>query len=168
MEAEVNRVLVLTRNSLLPVSWIPARKNYKEFHEDLFPPTRGRLPVCDADAWRRGNADIPADEALKPGKNKTTTTTTTTTTTPKKSHENNHDQNGNAQNATEAADTTPVKSTPTSAPSHSNDNQTPSNPLRTSATPKPSPLAGLFVSKFKHVKMDLGKKLCPTVLEARG
>ena len=144
MDAEVNRVLVLTRHSLLPVSWIPARKNYKEFHEDLFPPTRGRVAACDAAAWLAGNVALAADEALKPGKRKTTMTTTTTTTDVKTDHKQN--SNGNGSPAVIPSTITTPSSPPTS-PSP-----------RISAPPKPSPLAGLFVSKFKHVKMEVAKK----------
>lgn len=139
MEAEVNRVVVLTRNALMPVSWIPARKNYKEFHEDLFPPTRGSKAGCDAGAWRSGDATMAADAALRPGKKVVAGIEAVSSL---------KDEIGNTPEDD-------VLEIPAITPGNSS--ATPTT-VTTPTAPKPSPLAGLVISKFKHLKMDVGKK----------
>ncbi|XP_022327050.2 coronin-7-like [Crassostrea virginica] len=54
MEGEVNRLLVLTKQAIIPIPYIVPRKNYLEFHEDLFPDTPSNEPGVGASAWFHG------------------------------------------------------------------------------------------------------------------
>eukprot|EP00116_Pleurobrachia_bachei_P011671 sb/3471933/ len=51
----VARLIVLTATSVRPAPCIIPRKNYREFHSDLFPETRGPIPGVDAEGWLNGN-----------------------------------------------------------------------------------------------------------------
>jgi coronin-7 len=71
MDAEVNRLLLLTKSSILPVSYIPVRKSYKEFHEDLYPPTASNKAACNGLQWFEGNNSMVEKVALSPVKKMT-------------------------------------------------------------------------------------------------
>ncbi|XP_062610316.1 coronin-7-like [Saccostrea cucullata] len=54
MEGEVNRLLILTKQAVIPVPYIVPRKNYIEFHDDLFPDTFSEEPGLHASEWFSG------------------------------------------------------------------------------------------------------------------
>lgn len=59
MEGEANRVLQLTANAVVPISYIVPRKSYREFHADLFPETAGSESPIYASQWMTGtNATV--------------------------------------------------------------------------------------------------------------
>uniref|UniRef100_A0A4W3HLQ5 Coronin n=1 Tax=Callorhinchus milii TaxID=7868 RepID=A0A4W3HLQ5_CALMI len=65
MACEVLRVLQLTENCIIPVTYTVPRK---EFHEDLFPDTVGAIPAMAAQDWWSGsNKEVPK-VCLNPGK----------------------------------------------------------------------------------------------------
>lgn len=55
MDGEVDRVLQLTANAVIPVSYIVPRKSYREFHADLFPETNGPEAPMYASQWMSGS-----------------------------------------------------------------------------------------------------------------
>uniref|UniRef100_A0A4W3HRZ1 Coronin n=1 Tax=Callorhinchus milii TaxID=7868 RepID=A0A4W3HRZ1_CALMI len=55
MACEVLRVLQLTENCIIPVTYTVPRKSQKEFHEDLFPDTVGAIPAMAAQDWWSGS-----------------------------------------------------------------------------------------------------------------
>eukprot|EP00062_Callorhinchus_milii_P009059 gi/632952444/ref/XP_007891855.1/ PREDICTED: coronin-7 isoform X2 [Callorhinchus milii] len=68
MACEVLRVLQLTENCIIPVTYTVPRKSQKEFHEDLFPDTVGAIPAMAAQDWWSGsNKEVPK-VCLNPGK----------------------------------------------------------------------------------------------------
>ena len=69
MDGEVNRVLQLTSNALVPISYIVPRKSYREFHADLFPETAGPDPSIYASQWLGGSDEPPAKMSLDPANN---------------------------------------------------------------------------------------------------
>lgn len=70
MDGEVNRLLQLTSNALVPISYIVPRKSYREFHADLFPDTCGPDPSIYASQWMTGSNDGPVKISLDPLSNK--------------------------------------------------------------------------------------------------
>lgn len=54
MEGEVDRLLLLTKQAIIPIPYIVPRKNYLEFHDDLFPDTASDEPGLSATAWFSG------------------------------------------------------------------------------------------------------------------
>ncbi|KAK7939827.1 hypothetical protein WMY93_003153 [Mugilogobius chulae] len=72
MSCEVMRVLQLTDNHIVPVSYqVPRKNSGNEFHEDLFPVTVGTIAAMSADEWWQGGNKQPErcnpseDEAVK-------------------------------------------------------------------------------------------------------
>ncbi|XP_057342240.1 coronin-7 isoform X3 [Microplitis mediator] len=60
MQAEVNRVLQLTSNMVIPIMYQVPRKTYRDFHGDIYPDTAGCLAQNTAEAWIKGhNAPVP-------------------------------------------------------------------------------------------------------------
>jgi len=55
MDTEVNRVLQLTANSIINIPYFVPRKSYIDFHEDLFPLTRGTSTTGTASSWIEGH-----------------------------------------------------------------------------------------------------------------
>ncbi|XP_059140103.1 coronin-7-like [Physella acuta] len=68
MDGEVNRLLVLCRNTILPASYIVPRKSYRDFHSDLYPDTQGGEPSLTADQWLSGQSTNPKFVKLEPCK----------------------------------------------------------------------------------------------------
>lgn len=59
MDAEVNRLLLLGKNCVLPLSFQIPRKSYRSFHEDLFPETYAPEASLTSTEWIEGkNAQI--------------------------------------------------------------------------------------------------------------
>lgn len=68
MSCEVIRLLQLTENSIVPISYRVPRKSLQEFHADLFPDTAGKVPAMSALDWFNGsNKQVPR-VSLAPGK----------------------------------------------------------------------------------------------------
>ncbi|XP_017850357.1 coronin-7 isoform X2 [Drosophila busckii] len=60
MEAEVNRVLQLTSNMVIPIMYQVPRKTYRDFHADLYPETTGYKTELIASEWLNGtNQSVP-------------------------------------------------------------------------------------------------------------
>ncbi|XP_011336280.1 coronin-7 isoform X3 [Ooceraea biroi] len=60
MQAEVNRLLQLTSNMVIPIMYQVPRKTYRDFHADIYPETTGCIAQNNAAAWIKGhNAAVP-------------------------------------------------------------------------------------------------------------
>ncbi|XP_014609969.1 PREDICTED: coronin-7 isoform X5 [Polistes canadensis] len=60
MQAEVNRLLQLTSNMVIPIMYQVPRKTYRDFHADIYPDTNGSVAQNNAAAWIKGhNAPVP-------------------------------------------------------------------------------------------------------------
>lgn len=60
MEGEVNRILQLTSNSVIPIMYQVPRKTYRDFHSDLYPDTNGYKTELTASLWMNGmNFSVP-------------------------------------------------------------------------------------------------------------
>ncbi|XP_055540923.1 coronin-7 isoform X3 [Wyeomyia smithii] len=60
MEGEVNRIMQLTSNSVIPIMYQVPRKSYRDFHGDLYPDTNGFKTELTATQWLKGtNLDVP-------------------------------------------------------------------------------------------------------------
>ncbi|XP_011177590.1 coronin-7 isoform X3 [Zeugodacus cucurbitae] len=68
MEGEVNRVLQLTSNMVIPIMYQVPRKTYRDFHSDLYPETTGYKTELTASEWFSG-ANMPVPKmSLDPAK----------------------------------------------------------------------------------------------------
>nr|XP_029721801.1 coronin-7 isoform X4 [Aedes albopictus] len=54
MEGEVNRIMQLTSNSVIPIMYQVPRKTYRDFHSDLYPETNGFKTELSATQWLNG------------------------------------------------------------------------------------------------------------------
>ncbi|XP_055370712.1 coronin-7 isoform X2 [Condylostylus longicornis] len=60
MEGEVNRILQLTSNMVIPIMYQVPRKTYRDFHSDLYPDTNGYKTDLTASQWMSGtNLPLP-------------------------------------------------------------------------------------------------------------
>ncbi|XP_014488330.1 PREDICTED: coronin-7 isoform X2 [Dinoponera quadriceps] len=60
MQAEVNRLLQLTSNMVIPIMYQVPRKTYRDFHADIYPDTSGCIAQNNATSWIKGhNASVP-------------------------------------------------------------------------------------------------------------
>lgn len=60
MDGEVNRLLQLTSNSMIPITYQVPRKTYRDFHADLFPDTVGYKSELTPQEWFDGqNISVP-------------------------------------------------------------------------------------------------------------
>lgn len=60
MDGEVNRLLQLTSNSMIPITYQVPRKTYRDFHADLFPDTVGDKSELTPQEWFDGqNISVP-------------------------------------------------------------------------------------------------------------
>uniref|UniRef100_A0A1Q3FJI9 Coronin n=1 Tax=Culex tarsalis TaxID=7177 RepID=A0A1Q3FJI9_CULTA len=60
MEGEVNRIMQLTSNSVIPIMYQVPRKTYRDFHSDLYPETNGFKTELTATQWLNGvNLAVP-------------------------------------------------------------------------------------------------------------
>ncbi|TMW42334.1 hypothetical protein DOY81_012584, partial [Sarcophaga bullata] len=60
MEGEVNRVLQLTSNMVIPIMYQVPRKTYRDFHSDLYPDTASCRTELTAADWMSGtNMPVP-------------------------------------------------------------------------------------------------------------
>ncbi|XP_053657843.1 coronin-7 [Anopheles marshallii] len=68
MEGEVNRIMQLTSNSVIPIMYQVPRKTYRDFHTDLYPETNGYKTDLSATQWF-GGANTPVPKiSLDPAK----------------------------------------------------------------------------------------------------
>ncbi|XP_067859174.1 coronin-7 [Heptranchias perlo] len=68
MSCEVIRVLQLTQNAIVPISYNVPRKSLQEFHDDLFPDTPGNIPSMSALEWFNGSDEKVQKVCLHPSK----------------------------------------------------------------------------------------------------
>lgn len=60
MEGEVNRIMQLTSNSVIPIMYQVPRKTYRDFHGDLYPDTNGYKTDLSVSQWLNGvNMPVP-------------------------------------------------------------------------------------------------------------
>ena len=60
MEGEVNRIMQLTSNSVIPIMYQVPRKSYRDFHNDLYPETIGFKTDLTVAQWFNGiNMPVP-------------------------------------------------------------------------------------------------------------
>lgn len=68
MEGEVNRIMQLTSNSVIPIMYQVPRKTYRDFHADLYPDTNGYRTELGVSQWLAG-ANVPLPKmSLDPAK----------------------------------------------------------------------------------------------------
>ncbi|KAI7865295.1 hypothetical protein BDF14DRAFT_1827384 [Spinellus fusiger] len=79
MQAEVARVLLVTENTVVPITYQVPRKQYLDFHSDLFPETRGCVPALSGSEWLAGKNGLVATVTLDPSKHTKKTQTQTQT-----------------------------------------------------------------------------------------
>ncbi|XP_033105990.1 coronin-7-like [Anneissia japonica] len=68
MSCEVNRLLQLTKNAILPLSYEVPRRSHREFASELFPDTPGYDPAMTATEWFQGESKEVAKMSLDPSK----------------------------------------------------------------------------------------------------
>ncbi|XP_046355097.2 coronin-7-like [Haliotis rufescens] len=68
MNGEVNRLLCLVNNAVIPTPYIVPRKSYRDYHEDIYPPTSSMDPAMSADQWFSGQNDKISLISLDPSK----------------------------------------------------------------------------------------------------
>lgn len=68
MQGEVNRILQLTSNSVIPITYQVPRKTYRDFHADLYPDTSGYVTELTASQWIQGKNIPLAKISLDPAK----------------------------------------------------------------------------------------------------
>uniref|UniRef100_A0A182QAX7 Coronin n=1 Tax=Anopheles farauti TaxID=69004 RepID=A0A182QAX7_9DIPT len=60
MDGEVNRIMQLTSNSVIPIMYQVPRKSYRDFHNDIYPDTNGYRSEMTATQWLGGaNTPVP-------------------------------------------------------------------------------------------------------------
>lgn len=72
MGCEIARLLQLTQNAIVPISYCIQQKSYRDFHGDLFPDTKGEVPSMTATQWLEGSNEPVATMSLDPSKRKST------------------------------------------------------------------------------------------------
>ncbi|XP_071549323.1 coronin-7 isoform X6 [Panulirus ornatus] len=71
MNGEVNRLLQLTSNAIIPITYQVPRKTYREFHADIFPDTSGYDPSTTISQWLGGSSNPVKKISLDPTKRPT-------------------------------------------------------------------------------------------------
>ncbi|XP_035229398.1 coronin-7-like [Stegodyphus dumicola] len=72
MDGEVNRLLLLGQDCIVPISFQVPRKSYRDFHDDLFPDTFAAEPSLTAAQWQAGEKAKVLKVSLMPSKNQET------------------------------------------------------------------------------------------------
>merc|ERR1712060_338191 len=68
-KCEVNRFFKLTKNSIIPVSFVVPRKSGADvFQEDIYPDTYAGKPALSADEWLKGANKEPVTVTMDPEK----------------------------------------------------------------------------------------------------
>jgi len=66
-KCEVNRFFKLTKNSLIPISFVVPRKSGADvFQEDIYPDCYAGKPALSADEWLQGNNKEPITRSMNP------------------------------------------------------------------------------------------------------
>ncbi|XP_055297269.1 coronin-7 isoform X11 [Sitodiplosis mosellana] len=68
MEGEVNRIMQLTSNSVIPIMYQVPRKTYRDFHSDLYPETNGYKTDLTVTQWLKGVNTPVSKMSLDPAK----------------------------------------------------------------------------------------------------
>lgn len=68
MQGEVNRIMQLTSNSVIPITYQVPRKTYRDFHADLYPDTPGYSSKLYPEQWVNGSNAQLAKISLDPSK----------------------------------------------------------------------------------------------------
>ncbi|XP_071951784.1 coronin-7-like [Antedon mediterranea] len=68
ISCEVNRLLQLTQNAILPLSYEVPRRSHREFASELFPDTPGNVSAMTVDEWFDGQNKEVAKISLDPSK----------------------------------------------------------------------------------------------------
>ncbi|ORX59750.1 DUF1900-domain-containing protein [Hesseltinella vesiculosa] len=71
MNTEVARLLALTTAGVVPISYHIPRKQYIDFHSELFPDTNGSMPALTATDWFNGKTEPLDKVSLDPKKRQT-------------------------------------------------------------------------------------------------
>ncbi|KAG8189255.1 hypothetical protein JTE90_013783 [Oedothorax gibbosus] len=66
MDGEVNRLLLLGQNCIVPISFQVPRKSYRDFHSDLFPDTFAPDPSLTTSQWQAGDKTKVTKISLMP------------------------------------------------------------------------------------------------------
>ncbi|XP_033631457.1 coronin-7-like [Asterias rubens] len=70
MSCEVNRLLQLTMNAVIPISYEVPRKSHRDFYGELFPDTAGGEAALSAEEWLQGGNEQVLRISLDPAKRK--------------------------------------------------------------------------------------------------
>lgn len=68
MDGEVNRIMQLTSNSVIPIMYQVPRKTYRDFHSDLYPETSGYKTDLTVTQWLKGINLLVPKMSLDPAK----------------------------------------------------------------------------------------------------
>ncbi|OZJ05924.1 hypothetical protein BZG36_01201 [Bifiguratus adelaidae] len=68
MQAEIARMLVVTENAVVPVSYKVPRKHFLDFHADLYPDTKSSVPAQSSKEWLAGQDNLVSLTSLDPSK----------------------------------------------------------------------------------------------------
>ncbi|XP_031625117.1 coronin-7 isoform X2 [Contarinia nasturtii] len=68
MDGEVNRIMQLTSNSVIPIMYQVPRKTYRDFHSDLYPETNGYKTDLTVTQWLKGVNTPVMKMSLDPAK----------------------------------------------------------------------------------------------------
>lgn len=101
MTCEINRFLKLTKDSVIPLSFIAPRKA-KQFQPDLYPDAHAGRPALQADEWLAGGNADPILMSLDPNDGGCVQATATTTFEKKKSYAELNQENGSLKKANES------------------------------------------------------------------
>ncbi|KAG2181261.1 hypothetical protein INT43_008844, partial [Umbelopsis isabellina] len=72
MSAEIARIMTVTNNAVVPVSFEVPRKQYLDFHAELFPDTKGSEPALSAEQWLAGENATVDSVSMDPSKRQKT------------------------------------------------------------------------------------------------
>ncbi|KAI9303340.1 hypothetical protein BJ944DRAFT_250764 [Cunninghamella echinulata] len=78
MHAEIARLMTVTENAVIPVSFEVPRKQYIDFHADLFPDTKGHESALSSTDWFSGKTNQVKLISLDPAKKKVSSPASTT------------------------------------------------------------------------------------------
>ncbi len=68
MSGEVNRILQLCAETVVPIPWQVPRKSYREYHADIYPDTVGLAAAMGVADWMEGADRRPQKVSLDPAK----------------------------------------------------------------------------------------------------
>ncbi|XP_065070951.1 coronin-7-like [Rhopilema esculentum] len=162
MEAEVNRLMQLTKNAIIPISFVVPRRSYLDFHAELYPDTASGVPSMTAEQWFAG-ANHPVSLVKLDPKNvakrslpKAAGVKAEPSKTEEKSQEEAETKTAQVPEVVNKAEDPPKK---VEAPKEDSTKAVPApSKISNEPTPKPaehkpkvSKFHGFRVSKFKHL-----------------